>query len=192
MRAISIIKNEHRNLGAILFTLEQLVQEAEKPGAAVDLKVFHGIFYYIDSFLDRYHHPKETQYLFPVVRTNSTEAAPVLDKLEQQHIDGERMLNDVLKKLSAYEFLGAPGFEAFRDTVIRYVEFERNHAYTEECEILPLAEKCLTPKDWLIIDEAFNDNDDPLFGDQPRNEFGNLYKTLTDLVPAPYGFGPGH
>ncbi|MDH3694412.1 MAG: hemerythrin domain-containing protein [Gammaproteobacteria bacterium] len=190
MQAISIIKREHRNLGAILFTLERLVQDTQKPGVTVDLKVFHGIIYYLDSFLDRFHHPKETEYLFPVVRTNAANAATVLDELEQQHIEGEQLLIEVLKALSAYEFLGENGFERFRDAVNCYVEFERNHAYTEEHEILPLAEKYLTPEDWLHIDEAFNDNNDPLFGSQPKNEFIDLHKTLTQLVPAPYGFGP--
>ncbi len=145
-RAISVIKGEHRNLGAVLFTLERLVQGAKKPDVLVDFKVFHGIVYYLDSFLDRYHHPKETEFLFPIVRNNCADAAPLLDELEQQYIDGKQMLVEVLKTLSAYEFLGDSGFEPFLYAVTRYVEFERNHAYTEEREILPLAEKSLTSR----------------------------------------------
>ena len=43
MDSISIIKREHRNLNAVLFTLEGLVNEIAEHGKSVDLTVFHGI-----------------------------------------------------------------------------------------------------------------------------------------------------
>lgn len=190
MDSISIIKREHRNLNAVLFTLEGLVNEIEKHGKSVDFNVFHGIAYYLDSFLDRYHHPKETDYLFPAVRTHCPNAGPILDELGRQHAQGERLLLKLLKTLSAYEFMGDAAFEAFRDAVIEYVEFERKHARAEEQEVLPLAAANLTNSDWSRIDAAFADNQDPLFGTEPEAEFRELFRTLSDLVPAPYGLGP--
>ena len=190
MKALSVIKREHRNLKALLFTLESLVAEIEKHHKSVDLSIFHGIAYYLDSFLDRYHHPKETDYLFPAVRTRCPDAGPILDELGRQHAEGERLLCKLLKALSAYEFLGQPGFSSFRDTVYEYVSFERHHAIKEEKEILPLAEAHLTESDWLRIDTAFADNRDPLFGERPRAEFRELFRVLSDRMPAPYGLGP--
>lgn len=190
MDAISIIKREHRNLNAVLFTLEGLIKEIGEHGKSVDPTVFHGIAYYLDSFLDRYHHPKETNYLFPAVRAHCPDAGPVLDELGRQHAEGEQLLLRFLKALSAYEFLGDPGFDAFRRAAMEYVEFERNHARMEEHEVLPLAIKHLTDSDWVRINEAFEDNLDPLFGDQPEAEFRELFSSLSELVPAPYGLGP--
>jgi hemerythrin-like domain-containing protein len=190
MDSIAIIKREHRNLNAVLFTLEGLVNEIEKHGKSVEFNVFHGIVYYLDSFLDRYHHPKETDYLFPAVRAHCPDAGPVLDELGKQHAQGERLLSRLLKALSAYEFLGDAGFEAFRDAVMEYVEFERKHARAEEREVLPLAMETFTPSDWSRIDAAFADNKDPLFGSEPEAEFRELFRTLSDVVPAPYGLGP--
>ena len=71
-----------------------------------------------------------------------------------QHAEGGQLLLKLLKALSAYEFLGDRGFEAFRGAVMDYVEFERNHARTEEREILPLAVKNLTAADWSRINAA--------------------------------------
>ena len=190
MRSISIIKREHRNLHAVLFTLEQLVLDMDKSGKSVDFIVFHGIVYYIDSFLDRYHHPKETDYLFPAVKVRCPDLEATLDQLEQQHRDGEILLGKLLKSLSAYEFLGTSGFATFRDAVTAYVHFEREHARKEEREILPLAEAHLTPTQWRCIDAAFVDNEDPIFGDQPQAEFRELFRILGEIVPAPYGLGP--
>ena len=64
MRAISIIKSEHKNLGAVLYSLDKLIEEIDD-GKQPDFSIFHGLFTYIDRFLDRYHHPKENHYLFP-------------------------------------------------------------------------------------------------------------------------------
>lgn len=189
MRSISILKREHRNLHAVLFTLEQLVLDIERSGKDVDFVVFHGIVYYLDSFLDRYHHPKETEYLFPAVKVHCPDVKPTIDRLEQQHRDGEKLLGKLLKSLSAYEFLGATGFPAFRDTVNEYVRFEREHARREEKEILPLAQAHLTPTQWQRIDSAFEDHQDPIFGDQPQAEFRELFRILGEIVPAPYGLG---
>lgn len=190
MDSISIIKREHRNLNAVLFTLEGLVNEIGEHGKTVDLNVFHGIAYYLDSFLDRYHHPKETNYLFPAVRAHCPDAGPVLDELDRQHAEGGQLLLKLLKALSAYEFLGVSGFGTFRNAVMDYVQFERNHARLEEQEVLPLALKSLTPEDWTRINTVFTDHRDPLFGEQRESEFDELFRALGDLVPAPYGMGP--
>lgn len=190
MNSLAIIKREHRNLGAILFTLEGLVNEIGKHHKSVDFGVFHGIAYYLDSFLDRYHHPKETEYLFPAVRAHCPQAAPVLDRLVEQHEQGEQLLLRLLKTLSAYEFLGEPGFPEFREAVMQYVNFERDHAHAEEKDVLPLAQKHLTEKDWQRIDAAFGDHQDPLFGDRPQGEFRALFTALSNAIPAPYGLGP--
>ena len=190
MKSIAIIKREHRNLSAVLFTLERLVLEIEKHNKVVDFIILHGIVYYLDSFLDRYHHPKETEYLFPAIKVHCPETQTVLQQLEEQHVQGEQLLIKLLKSLSAYEFLGAPGFPAFRNAATEYIEFERQHAYTEEREVLPLAEEHLTESEWNDIDAVFADNKDPMFGEQPQAEFRELFKRLGNLVPAPYGLGP--
>ncbi len=188
MKALSIIRNEHRNLGAVLFSLETLVGEVEK-GKIPEFRVFHGLLTYIDRFLDEYHHPKEDLYLFPVLRKRYPEISAALDERQQEHHDGEKLFAEVLKALSAYEFLGGDELDRFSATLRRYTAFERNHAMEEERHILPAAEERLLPGDWAEIDAAFTANEDPLFGDAPRAGFANLHSFITSLVPAPYGLG---
>lgn len=188
MKSLSIIRNEHRNLGAVLFSLETLVGEIEK-GKTPELRVFHGLLTYIDRFLDEYHHPKEDLYLFPLLRKRFPDIGAALDERQQEHRDGEKLFAEVLKALSAYEFLGADEFDRFATTLRRYTAFERKHAMEEEKHILPAAEKRLLPGDWEEIDAAFTANEDPLFGDAPRAGFESLYSLVTSLVPTPYGLG---
>ena len=98
-------------------------------------------------------------------------------------------MTDLLKALSAYEFLGHSAFPAFRDLARQYVEFERNHANKEDRELLPRAREHLTSDDWKRVDAAFMADTDPVFGERPRGEFAGLLKTIANLTPEPYGFG---
>ena len=188
MRAIAIIKSEHQNLGAVLYSMEKLVEEIEN-GKSADFTIFHGLFTYIDRFLDRYHHPKENLYLFPRLLERAPDTESLVRELGQQHTEGEILFVEMLKALSAYEFSGANEFPAFRDALRKYTSFEREHAIKEEREVLPRALEALEASDWEEIDAAFEENEDPMFGTSSSNEFSRLFKDLVNSLPAPLGLG---
>ena len=188
MQAISIIKSEHKNLGAVLYSLDKLIEEIDS-GKHPDFPIFHGLFTYLDRFLDRYHHPKENHYLFPKLLQRAPETEAIVRELGQQHTEGEILFVAMLKALSAYEFSGESEYPHFRETVLRYTEFERNHAKMEEAEILPRAREALKESDWEEIDSAFEENEDPLFGKKWDNEFSDLLDKLINRLPAPLGLG---
>jgi len=188
MRAITIIKSEHQNLGAVLYSMEHLVAEIEN-GKQADLVVFHGLFTYIDRFLDRYHHPKENDYLFPRLLARAPDTEELIRELGRQHSEGEVLFVEMLKALSAYEFSGENEFPAFRDAVLKYCNFEREHAQLEEREILPRAREVLEASDWEEIDAAFGENRDPMFGDEWSDEFSTLFNKLVNSLPSPLGLG---
>ena len=188
MRAISIIKSEHKNLGAVLYSLDKLIEEIDE-GKHPDFSIFHGLLTYIDRFLDRYHHPKENHYLFPKLLARAPDTEALVRKLGQQHSEGEILFVEMLKALSSYEFTGESEYPHFRETVLSYTEFERNHAHLEEEKMLPRAREVLEPSDWEEIDAAFEENEDPLFGKKWDNEFSELLNKLINRLPAPLGLG---
>lgn len=188
MRALTIIKSEHQNLAAVLYSMEHLIGEIEA-GKQPDFAVFHGLFTYIDRFLDRFHHPKENLYLFPRVLARAPDTAALIKELGQQHSEGEALFVEMLKALSAYEFSGASEFPNFRDTVLKYTAFERKHAKQEESELLPRAREVLQASDWEAIDAAFGENRDPMFGEQWNDEFSVLFNKLVNSLPSPLGLG---
>ena len=53
----------------------------------------------------------------------------------------------------------------------------------EEREVLPLAREYLTAEDWAEIDAEFFDNKDPLFGEEPEQQFQKLFSTILKLAP---------
>ena len=95
MHAISIIKSEHKNLQAVLYSLEKLIEEIDS-GRQPDFSIFHGLFTYLDRFLDRFHHPKENLYLFPKLLARAPETEGLVRELGQQHAEGEILFDNFL------------------------------------------------------------------------------------------------
>ena len=188
MRAIAVIKSEHQNLAAVLYSLEQLIAEIDS-GKHAEFAVFHGLFTYIDRFLDHYHHPKENDFLFPRLLQRAPETEGLIQQLGQQHYQGSKLFVEMLKALSAYEFCGVSEYLPFRELVLRYCQFEREHAQLEEAEALPRALEVLEESDWQEIDAAFGENQDPMFGDDWDTEFSALFNKLVNSLPSPVGLG---
>ena len=106
MRAITIIKSEHQNLGAVLYSLEHLIDEIED-GKHADFAVFHGLFTYIDRFLDRYHHPKENDYLFPRLLARAPDTEELERRLSMNPDDSETRYQLATRRLIDEDYAAA-------------------------------------------------------------------------------------
>ena len=85
MKTIEIIQSEHQNLRAVLYSLEQLLALIDQ-GKQPHFSAFHGLLTYIDRFLDRYHHPKENEYLFPALLKRDASSADLIKELINYNI----------------------------------------------------------------------------------------------------------
>ena len=186
--AIQIIKDEHLAISAVLYSLRYLVREM-RHGAEPNFPLLKAIFDYIVSFPDRWHHPKEDKYLFTAVRRRTHEADELIARLEREHELGYPMIEDLKRRLIAFQAGDAGAGEAFFDGAEHYAELEWGHLQTEEDVFLPIAERVLTAEDWAEINAAFRENDNPLFGIKPKEEAEALYQRILALAPAPIGFG---
>lgn len=187
MHALDIIQEEHRNLWRIAITMDWVAGELQT-GAPVEEGFFHALFDYIQEFMDGCHHAKEDQYLFLAMRRRAPEAsASILDALEAQHRQGP----DSLQELRSY--LGRGGLlaeqPAFIDGLRQYADQLKQHIRIEEKDAFPLAREVLQPEDWAGITAAFSDHRDPLFGDQARAEYRELYHRIVSLAPETIGLG---
>jgi hemerythrin-like domain-containing protein len=188
--ALSIIREEHRSLTAVTLGLRTLARDARDRAVAPDYELFTMILDYIESFSERFHHPKEDQHLFAAVRRRSAQANDVIAVLEQDHARGDELIRDLRYLLGRCRVGGAAAVEAFAAAVESYVEFHWRHMRLEEDVVMPLAERALAPLDWQPIDAAFRANDDPVFGARPREEFRRLFQLIVNLAPPPVGVGP--
>jgi len=189
MEAIRIIKDEHRSLGAVLHGMLYLVHRTRDRGEKPNFDLLGAMVYYIDAFPERFHHPKEDQYLFKLLRIRYPESAEVLDRLKQEHRAGAEKIRVLEQALARYQQGGADEFSHFLAAVEAYAAFHWAHMKTEEKVVLPLAEKHLTVDDWEVIDAAFLGHTDPLLGIEAGAKYDELFRRITWLAPGPIGLG---
>jgi hemerythrin-like domain-containing protein len=187
--ALKIIRVEHRTLAAVLHSLRYLVDGVREGRREPDFTVFRAIVYYMDSFPEKLHHPKEDHYLFTRLRQRTTMANSALDQLEAEHVLGAKLIRDLEQALLRWEMGGQQNFAMFDEEVKRYEDFQWRHMQQEEESVLPLAERVLTDEDWSEIDAAFASNADPLIAKETEKDFEQLLKRIVSITAPPSKVG---
>ena len=191
MKALGIIRAEHRSLAAVLYTLQAQMRAAREGRLAPDYPLARQIVDYLESFHQRFHHPKEDDFLFKALRERSAEANAELERLEGEHAEGDTRLAALREALERAQS-DAGSVQEFAAEIERYADFHWRHMRAEEDVVMPLAERLLSLDDWQRIDAAFEDNDDPLFGKARREEYRRLLAAIAEHAPAPFGAGDKH
>ncbi len=167
--SLQTIRDEHASLGAMLRSMRALVQRGPQDHPQQYFDVLRAMLFYIDEFPERLHHTKESEFLFPRVRQAVPALCEVIDRLEQDHLNGEQAVRELQHLLLAWELLGECRMQTFVEACIRYLDFYQGHMALEENLILPEAEKWMSEADWCVLDAAFKENADPLGGKYPPN-----------------------
>ncbi len=186
---LSQMYDEHGSLAAVLNALTGLVREVRDFGRQVDPKVFRAIVYYLDVFPEREHHRKEEEVLFPRIRARTRDIDPVLDQLAREHAAGAQAIRELEQAFVRYEARGEAEFPAFAECAERYVTRYFDHMRREEEVVMSVARDVLTAQDLLEIEAAFATHRDPLAGTTPATDPVELFRTIVNLAPAPYGVG---
>ena len=187
-KAVRILRDEHRSISAVLQCLQQLTRLAQDPAIKPDFAVFRAVIYYIDTFPERLHHPKEDNYLFARLLRRSDAARALVEKLMAEHVEGARLVRELERAVLAFEETWPRGAEDLAAAVNAYAEFHWTHMRCEEQELLPLAEAALIEEDWEAIEAAFAGNEDPI-ADLREQDFDKLFTRIVNIAPAPIGLG---
>jgi branched-chain amino acid transport system ATP-binding protein len=168
-------------------TVDQLAVEMEA-GGVLEPQFLGSVLDYIVQFEQRLHYPKEDDYLFRFVRLRNPDIAATLDQLTQDHQDTaatHQTLCAGLVATVAGQMSGTELAKQLRD----YTQALKTHILLEEKQVLPLAHKTLLPEDWLTINRAFLNDQDPQFGAIAQAEFRDLYHRIVSVAPESLGLG---
>jgi hemerythrin-like domain-containing protein len=187
-KAVRILRDEHRSISAVLQCLQQLTRLAQDPAIKPEFAVFRAMIYYIDTFPERLHHPKEDNFLFARLMRRSDAARPLVAKLMAEHVESARLVRELERAMLAFEETWPRGAQDLAAAVNAYAEFHWAHMRCEEQELLPLAETALIEEDWEAIEAAFAGNADPI-ADLRDQDFDKLFTRIVNIAPAPIGLG---
>ena len=179
----TIIRDEHRSLAAVIHGLEYLIREARDGRAPPQIPLLRAMLYYINTFPEKLHHPKEDAYLFRMLRLRTSEFNDTLDELGRQHAAGHELVAELERRLDGYEADSSTGLAGFAAAVERFASAQWQHMNLETKVIMPAAQKHLTDEDWTEIARAFAENGDPRFSVDADEEFRQLFANILNLAP---------
>lgn len=180
---LAIIRDEHRSMAAVIHGLEFLVRQARDGKSPPSLPLLHAMLYYIKTFPEALHHPKEEAYLFRKLHARTDEIDATLAELARQHDEGHALVDDLERGIAAYEADPAGGLAELAASVERFATAQMQHMALETKIVIPAACKHLTPEDWTEIGIAFAGNGDPRFSVDNDEEFRQLFARIMNLAP---------
>lgn len=168
---------EHVNFARLLNLLDKQLALFHD-GATPDYELMLNVMFYMTHYSDVLHHPKE-DLVFAKIKEREPATARTVDDLVHQHTQIKesgaalvRALDDILN--------GAVTSRANVEATARdYVATLRGHMRVEETEVLPLAARLLSARDWSAIHTKIGRAVDPLFGAHPESRYVALHAQIT-------------
>jgi hemerythrin-like domain-containing protein len=171
----------------VLRSLLQMLDEGPGDAPLRYFDVMRTMLFYIDEFPERLHHPKESNLLFPKLVRLRPALMPVIQRLEEDHMSGERRVWELQHRLLAWELIGDSRKDAFTGAARTYVQFYLEHMRVEEAELLPVAEALFTPVDWDELDAAFVTEREPLGSGIRDPHYDRLFARILRTGSRPAG-----
>lgn len=156
---IAVLHHEHTVLRTALRAMT-LEANALLAGGAIRAEFWRRVVEFLEHFLDRCHHEKEEQILFPALERHGfgRERGP-LAALRQEHLEGRRMVRVLLDALNDRDA------GRLANTCLLFCRREELHVEREEAALLPMALEVLPEEERRALAQQFDvhrDTIDPL------------------------------
>ena len=165
---------EHDHIRKTLNLLEMQFLDLCR-GRTPDLSMMRSIVVYIQEYPEQAHHPLEDM-IFSILLERE-EKVKLLQDLMTDHTELELVTRKLRESLESY-IKGSFSKEMLKHQFSTFLIKQRQHLYTEEIEIYPLAQSILTKADWEKIQSSVQRKDDPVFGERTQNDYELLYREI--------------
>jgi hemerythrin-like domain-containing protein len=151
------LREEHGQIMKILLVLQRLLMRLVNLEAE-EAKDLEALIEFLEIYVDRCHHEKEEQILFPALsRTRSAEIDTLIRSLIEDHRQARMNMEQMESDAETLRSRTGADREAFRERAERYVELVRAHIRKENSALLPLIEESLSEPDRLQMAERFHE-----------------------------------
>lgn len=182
MQTIAILTDEHNGVLTVLGALKQATTAAER-GAVVPVDVFTDIEEFFAIFVDRCHHAKEEQVLFPAL---GSAGALLQRQLEREHDEGRSLANAYAAAVDLYRPGDAASRLMLRAAADNYSAFLRRHIALETAELFPLIARTLSAADDTTAVAAFERIEQAQIGLGTHERLHGMIVSLDPRIVAAY------
>jgi len=176
MKATEELRKEHEGIELMLRVLRAVSDKTgrSEPVPAADLD---GIMEFLSVFVDKCHHGKEEEFLFPALEAEGVprEGGPI-GVLSAEHEMGRRLAADL--KHAAAQYAGTGSAAGLRSAIHKYVVLLTEHIQKENEVLFALADVKLDPDRDEAVFESFEQLERDRIGPGKHEEFHALLSRL--------------
>ena len=181
MEPIEELKNEHRGVETMLRIIEA-ISKRYAGGHEVDNRDFDAILEFLTVFVDRCHHGKEEDFLFPALEAAGVprDQGPI-GVLLHEHEQGRQLvvqLRDAAEKFISGDKAAGKTVEK---TAMDYVDLLGRHIEKEEGVLFQMALDMLGPDKKAELSGAFEKLEQDRIGPGKHEEFHQLLHRLKQI-----------
>jgi hemerythrin-like domain-containing protein len=198
MSSTDDLHGEHAEVLRMVRILEALRPLIAK-GEALPLEDWTDILGFLRVFVDRCHHGKEEEVLFPaMLPVADQETRALIQQLLDEHEQGRRLVAS-LASATGVEHVAAAGSPEEREfdtdgaaeAIDRYVALLRPHVVNEERHLFPAADEILAPEVQMKVQEDFDRIEEEVIGPGQHEALELTVERLTDLYLSAEGHTHG-
>jgi hemerythrin-like domain-containing protein len=180
MKATQQLRNEHEGVKIMLNILEQVCRQLETDGNLKE-EHFNGILEFLKVFVDKCHHGKEEDLLFPALITAGVSKDGPIAVMLQEHEMGRNYVKSMSDAYAAYASGNESASKTIRKNALAYITLLRNHIEKENNVLLVMADSLLSEKTQTELFEGFERIEEERIGAGKHEEFHGLLKKLSKM-----------
>ena len=182
MQPIKDLKMEHDAVQLTLRILDKICQKIEQSGEIIDLQHIDQLLEFFKIFVDKCHHGKEEELLFPALENVgvSREGGPI-EVLLHEHQQGREYVQNMNAALVQYKKGDRTAVDEFVKNANGYINLLNQHIDKENGVLLPLAEKHLSEQEQEKLWEGFELIETQKIGAGKHDEFHKMLDKLESI-----------
>ncbi len=151
-----------------------------------DPQDLNALMEFFEIYVDRYHHGKEEQLLFPALsRTQTAKMDSLISSLIEDHRQARMGIERLKFDLMNIHTSIRADRNGFRERADRYVDLLRRHIRKENSKLLPLIEEMLSGMETLHMAEQFHDLEKVILGSGGLERFLDSVQRLSQKYRPP-------
>ena len=180
MKATDELRKEHQGIELMLRVLQAVADEFKR-GELVNTEHLDGILEFLSIFVDKCHHGKEEEFLFPALEVAGVrrEGGPIGVMLSE-HEQGRKLVARLKGAVTGYKSGDSANAASARLIINEYVALLTQHIAKENTVLFPMADAKLDSNKDTELFEAFEQLERERIGVGKHDEFHALLHRLQE------------
>ncbi|WP_432474012.1 hemerythrin domain-containing protein [Amphritea sp. HPY] len=178
MTLLNELHQDHLNLNKLLAVLGNKLSKL-KQGELPNFILLADAVDYISNYADRYHHPREDEMYHYFHDLDCKELTEAIDLCVAEHKRLKQYSDELLVEVDCILNDAVVPMDEFIDLLDTFLTHQVEHLNLEEGTLFPLLDDLASAEQWAELELKLPKMDDPLFGEQQKERYTQLY---TDLL----------